>query len=136
MPINRDARKAALLFIAGQDGSGTWEPPTGNYTIKLYDNEDAVLSGEGYAHATKAITGHFALTGSGANWTVRNAVAVRFPATGEATGDWVPIKFIRYFRAGEEVEEFMFELATAVTVTEGLYYEIAINDLILDDGSE
>lgn len=137
MPIARPARKSALLHMAGSDPADSgWTVPTGDYTVRLYDANGNELSGGGYSAGTIAVTGCFALYGSGASWSVRNAATIRIPNSGEASAEWAPIRFVKLYANARPDPDLEFELDADVAVTTGLHYEISPGELILDDGSE
>lgn len=137
MPIARAARKSGLLHIAGADPEDSgWTVPTGDFTVRLYDANGTELSGGGYSAGTIAVTGCFALYGSGASWSVRNAATIRIPNSGEASAEWSAIRFVKFFANSRTDADYEFELDADVGIGEGLHYEISPGELILDDGSE
>jgi hypothetical protein len=136
MPIARLARRAAMLFMAGQDPDAEWEQPTGDYTVKLYRDDGFEVSGTSYAAQTVAVTGAFAIVeGSGDTWSVKNAATPRFPASGEAGGEWTPIAEVRFYRTGQTEPDIIFELDAIVVVTAGTHYFIDSGELTLFDSA-
>ena len=131
--IAQKARRAALLYMAGQDPSSVWVPPTGNYTIKLYDIGGDELTGGGYAAKTVAVTGCWEESGgTGEAFKVWNANNINFDA---ATDDWVPVATEKWFRVGETEPDFVFELDALVSVASGLAYGIDLHSRVLDDAN-
>lgn len=137
MPIARAARKSAMLHMVGADPEDSgWTVPTGDFTVRLYDENGTELSGGSYSAGTISVTGCFALYGSGASWSVRNAATIRVPNSGEASAEWAPIRYVKLFANARTEPDFEFELDAFVVVTTGLHYDISPGELILDDGSE
>ncbi len=130
--LGLNTRKAAALFMAGQDGSAYWIPPTGNYSIALYDEDGNELSAGGYARQTEAVTGAWEIVESSDLWTIKNSRTINFAT---ATLDWPYVKTEAWFRTGQTLPDFVFNLSALVAVSTGLAYTISARSRVLRDVS-